>query len=181
MSLFITLLVITLIAFGLNFLIKITVQRKWLWITIYSSILIVGALLVKKHFSVFDTSFKLKQWPTTEAKIISSEVTGQRAFRPEIVLEYSVNERQYTLKTDMDVPGFGTKNNRLNVARETVIENFPGKILTVHYNPDNPGEAVLYTSGKFSSYVFLSIGVFMYAIGVYGVLNFIFNLQKRTG
>lgn len=178
MTVVIILLVATVIAFGFNFIIKINIQRKRLWMAIFSFLLITGSFLAVTFFSVFDISLKLKQWPTAEAKIISSEVAGKRAFHPEVVLEYSVNNQHYTLKTDMDVPGFGTKNNRLNVARETVIENFPGKMLTVHYNPDNPAEAVLHTSGKFSSYVFLSIGVFMYAFGVYGVLSFLFNLTK---
>ena len=93
------------------------------------------------------SAVKLKQaehWPTTQAKIIKSEVRkrpGANAkFRFKIEYEYEVHDKQYT-NNDIAIGG---KIRSGRILAEKQQTKYPeGSIQTVFYNPDNAREAYL--------------------------------------
>jgi hypothetical protein len=129
-----------------------------------------GALIIISESAEIDLFLKLRNWPSTEAKIISSRVEGKRAFHPEIIYEYIVAGKTYSGTTDMGVPGFGTKANRLNVAETNVIHNPAGKIITVHYDPNDPSVSRLKILPSYTVFLLLSVGSILFGAGLWGVL-----------
>lgn len=113
----------------------------------------------------------MKHWPTAEAIILSSQVEGKRAFHPEIIYEYIVGGKKYLGTTDMGVPGFGTKANRLNVASTNVAQNPVGKTITVHYDPQDPVFSQLRIVPMYTAFLLLSIGSMLLGAGLWGVLT----------
>lgn len=130
-----------------------------------------GIFIVISESGEIDLFLVMRNWPTTEAGIISSRVEGKRAFHPEIIYEYRVGEKTYTGETDMGVPGFGTKANRLNVAATNVVQNPVGKIITVHYDPQDPSCSLLRIVPSYTVFILLSVGSLLLGAGLWGVLT----------
>lgn len=133
-------------------------------------LLLTGVSLVSFESTEIDLFLNMRKWPTTEAKITSSKVQGKRAFHPEIIYEYRIGDKTYTGETDMGVPGFGTKANRLNVAVTNVFHNPVGKILTIHYNPADPAVSYLKILPSYTVFLLLSVGSIFFGTGLWGVL-----------
>ncbi len=126
-----------------------------------------GLWLFVDYWNVVTDFQKLKSWPTTEAKIISSVVMGKRAFHPEIVYEFTVGEKTIRDTTDMEVPGFGTKANRLLVAEYNVEKFSTGKTMIIYYDPANPESSFLKPHASYTIYLLLSCGWVVFGIGAY--------------
>lgn len=122
----------------------------------------------------------MRQWPTAEATILSSRVEGRRAFHPEIVYEYSVNGKTYRGITDMGVPGFGTKANRLNVAETNVIHNPVGKIVTVHFDPNDPSISRIKILPTYTVFLLLSVGSILFGVGLWGAAASWMGKSQKT-
>ena len=162
--------VITLIVYLLtqNFrapsLFKTPVRLVFLILTI------TGSLIIVSESSEVDLFLAMKHWPSVEATITSSRVEGKRAFHPEIIYEYRVAGKTYTGTTDMGVPGFGTKANRLNVAETNVVHNPAGKIILVHYDPNDPSISRLKILPTYTVFLLLSVGSILLGAGLWGIL-----------
>jgi hypothetical protein len=100
------------------------------------------------------------RWPAVAGKVISAEVVGKRAFVPKITYSYHVGDSVYTGVTDLGVPGFGTRNVRLDVAEKSVADYTPDAAITVHHDPTNPGISRLRVNVPWNVYVRLSTAVF---------------------
>lgn len=137
---------------------------------VFLIITLSGALIITFEGAEIDLFLKLRNWPTAEAKITSSKVEGKRAFHPEIIYEYQVSGKIYTGTTDMGVPGFGTKANRLNVAETNVIHNPVGKIIIVHYDPNDPSVSRLKILPSYTVFLLLSVGSILFGAGLWGIL-----------
>lgn len=97
-------------------------------------------LLQVKHLEQY---VLLRGWSAVPGVITDSRVVGQRAFRPEIVYEYTVDERIYRDSTSLDPPGFGGRNAKRDAA-EGVSSEYPiGKSVIIHYNPVDPSDSRL--------------------------------------
>ncbi|MBL7993845.1 DUF3592 domain-containing protein [bacterium] len=144
-----------------------SVWGKWIFVTMACA----GAAIVVTESSDIDQFLAMKQWPTVEAKIISSRVEGQRAFHPEIIYEYTVNDKTYNGSTDMGVPGFGTKANRLNVASTNVVHNPVGKIISVHFDPANPAFSQVRIVPSYTAFLLLSVSSMLLGAGLWGLLT----------
>jgi hypothetical protein len=163
--------VLAVIVFVATFNINIEwVSKAWVKLFLVFITCIGAAIIVIESHDI-DQFLEMRKWPTVEAKIISSRVEGQRAFHPEIIYEYAVSGETYTGTTDMGVPGFGTKANRLNVASTNVVHNPVGKIITVHYDPHNPSNSQLRIVPTYTTFILLSVASMLLGTGLWGVLS----------
>ena len=129
-----------------------------------------GIYLVISESAEIDQFLTIRNWPAAEAKIVSSRVEGKRAFHPEIIYEYQIGDKTYTGETDMGVPGFGTKANRLNVASTHVIRYPAGSMITIHYDPKNPSISFVKILPSYTVFLLLSVGSILFGGGFWGLL-----------
>ncbi|KAB2881206.1 DUF3592 domain-containing protein [bacterium] len=141
----------------------------------------IGAAIIIMESRGIDQFLEMREWPTVEAKITSSRVEGRRAFHPEIIYEYTVSGETYTGTTDMGVPGFGTKANRLNVASTNVVHNPVGKIITVHYDPQNPSFSQLRIVPTYTAFILLSVASMLFGTGLWGVFSAFIKKKQKIG
>ena len=96
---------------------------------------------------------RARKWPTVSARIETSGVREYHAsdshehsrvqtyYRPDVTYSYDVGGVRYT---GDKVPVAGTASAGTDaLARRTAAKYPTGKIIEVHYNPDNPSESVL--------------------------------------
>lgn len=125
-------------------------------------------------------SFEMRKWPTAEARIISSQIAGVRAFHPDIKYEYQVQGVTYVDSTDMKMPEFENKRSRHTTAEKIVGQYSAGTVMTIHYDPENPAVSIVRTSASYSAYLILTVGAMLYGAGVIGMLNLL-NRYFRKG
>lgn len=145
--------------------------------------LIVGILLITNSSDEISTALLRQSWPATTAIVVETNIVGERASNPELSCEYEVERKEYTLTTDLNTPGFGRKLSRRQTA-EIILDDYPvGSEVRIHYNPENPAEAYIRTGPYWSDYMRLSLGVLLFAIGLYGVFGTVLqkiNLASRV-
>ena len=97
------------------------------------------------HFESRQISLVMQKrgWPRAEAIVDSTRVLGKRAFRPQVYYHYSVQEVEYQGVSDLHMPGFGGRLNRLDSAEKMAAEHQQGHRLQVYYNPNRPQESLL--------------------------------------
>ena len=109
------------------------------------------------------------KWPSVDGSVISSQIEGEQAYHPMITYSYSVADSSYTDSTDLNVPGFGTRFARLDVAKKSV-EAYPvGKSLKVYYDPANPANSKLDVIPPWNVFVQLALGMTLSLLGTIGV------------
>lgn len=123
--------------------------------------------------------WSIRQWPTAEGRVIESRVSGRRAFHPEIHYTYNVHGKDLEGVSDLDVPGFGTKSNRLNVAERALVDFPAGKKITVHYHPQHPEISRIRVSVPMATFLFLTIGGLILAGGAIGLVWLLKNSQRQ--
>ncbi|PXF60142.1 MAG: hypothetical protein C4B58_01230 [Deltaproteobacteria bacterium] len=102
--------------------------------------------------------YESQNWPTTQGKIIKSRIAGAKRIigrRAFIKYEYSVDGKHYVSSQISYTLIIGDYSGAIEILRE-----YPeGKIVTVHYNPDNLMDAVLKTeiSGRLAWLFILSV------------------------
>lgn len=109
--------------------------------------------------------------PKTEGVIIESRVVGDRAIRPEIKYQYTVDSVTYTGVTTLNPPMFGNKRKQYDVAHEIILENPVGSKLMVAYNPRDPSDAIVpehdITWDMFGK---IGFGSTLFLIALFGIL-----------
>lgn len=139
--------------------------------------LVFGILLILLSANAISESLVKKSWPTTKARIVKTNITGERASNPELHLSYEVDGKQYSFTTDLKTPGFGRKRSRRQTA-EIILKDYPvNSEVGLKYNPKNPEEALIRTGPYWSDYMKISIGVLFSVLGLYGILGI---LIKKT-
>lgn len=127
---------------------------------------VLAALLGCRETARLEWYLATARWPAVAGKVVSAEVVGKRAFAPRVVYSYQAGDSLYMGETDLGVPGFGTRNVRLDVAEKTVADYKPDAVVTVHYDPSNPQISRLRANVPWNVYVRLSTGVFGSLLGV---------------
>ena len=119
--------------------------------------LIIGGLFLSFELRHMREFTDVRSWPKTNGYVISSEVVGERAFRPHITYLYSVNGDTMTASTDMRMPPFGGRRSKFDAAQE-VADHFPSRSeVTVYYNPENP--EISHINAAIPVELFLRIGL----------------------
>jgi hypothetical protein len=144
-------------------------------------LLVFGILLSYRETTRLEWYLSTARWPVVAGRVISAEVVGKRAFAPRVVYGYPVGDSVYRGETDLGVPGFGTKNVRMDVAEKTIADYQPEAIVMVHYDPSNPQVSRLRANVPWNVYVRLSTGVFGSLLGVAMFIVFVVGRRVRTG
>jgi Protein of unknown function (DUF3592) len=108
--------------------------------------IVVGAGFV--IWSVFGlvSAVLSRQWPSVPGTIVVSDLhrandEGSYTYRPEVCYRYSVSGTEYVANVTRYGDGISLSTSKPAV--KTVRKYPVGKLVTVHYNPHNPSEAVL--------------------------------------
>ena len=118
-------------------------SRRNLVMILAAIVLVAGGMLT--HFSIdrFREMLAISDWPSVEGEVISSKMIGERAFHPEVVYQYRMNDKLYVDTTDLGAPAFGGKRKRHEVA-EALLEPFDsGMTVKVFYSPEDPKYSML--------------------------------------
>jgi len=162
--------------FVLKFLldmVNVTLKVNFPVLMVVMVISIIGVILIFIQTNRINEISESKNWSTTEGIIVSSIVVGDRAFRPDVEFEYSVNGRLYSQTTDLQMPPFGGRRSKYDAANK-LAGMFPeGKSVEVHYNPEMPSSSKLKTGIPVEIYLRLSFGTFLLCIGLFISFNYI--------
>lgn len=139
---------------------------------VVTALSIIGVILILLQTNQLNEVSEIKNWPTTQGKIVSSEVIGERAYRPDVVYEYTVNGRMYSDSTDLQMPAFGRGESKYDAASKLSGMYPSGQTVPVHYNPENPSLSKLKTGVPVEVYLRLSFGVSLLCIGLFFIFNY---------
>ncbi len=130
-----------------------------------------GVLFIIGHDALIEVA-QTETWPSTEGVVLEATVeaesvqTGEinsTSFYPHVVYHYTVAERQQTGDRI-------TWNNDLSfqstLQAKEVLADYPvNQAVTVYYNPQNPGQAVLRRGGGESMEILRGLGIIVLAAG----------------
>jgi len=139
----------------------------------------LGLGLIFVEGQTIDRFIQIREWPTAEAKIVSTEVAGTRAFHPVIGYEYWVDGTKYLGETDMGMPGFGSKAYRKSNSERIISDYPPGTRVPVHYDPENPSQSMIHTAVHYSTYLLITIGTLFYGSGLFGIMQIFVKWFRR--
>lgn len=134
-------------------------------------IMIVGAVQIRYDLEI-------RSWPTVAGKIVSSHVSGVRAFHPAVTYTYTVDGVRHTATSALKMPGFGGRRNRLETSEILVEEYPPGAEIVVHYDPENPARSALNAGLSYGACLQIAFGFLLYLSGVF-MLPWRFRLRSR--
>lgn len=119
-----------------------------------------------------------KRWPTTAGIITASALEqlpqNKRRYRAAVRYSYQVGAKEYD--TDRIFWG-GTEGRRRHMA--SVVDTYPaGSTVPVHYNPQDPAEAVIDPTQHIGSralvvyaMAMMTLGLFTFSGGVYALMH----------
>lgn len=150
------------------------------WLTVSSLVIaFIGIWLVYSQMSLMEQYVSLRGWNSVQGVITDSRVVGERAYRPEIVYQYAVDEIIYRDSTNLDPPGFGGRNAKRDAA-EGVASEYPiGKQVVIHYDPANPADSRLKITPPWSVYGKTGFGGFLFGAGLFLTALYV-GQQKRA-
>lgn len=113
---------------------------RWMGIGLF----VGGCLLVGRAWWTNDLSNRSKEWPTTPGTVVESNVqkkgkNGDARFRPIVRYVYAVGGVKYeSTRVSLE-----KSKSRQSIAEE-VCKKYPAESgVTVHYDPQSPGDALL--------------------------------------
>jgi hypothetical protein len=154
------------------------IESRWL-IGIALIFAVCGIWLVVWNTGDILKARAIKHWPTVTGSVVQSEIIGSRAIRPLIVYKYRVGESEFIDSSSLGIPSFGNRRIRLDESEKLTAEYALGDTVTVHYNVDNPRQSLLYAREDWAEYMRLSLGVMLFALGVFGLTHWIFRPAKE--
>lgn len=141
-------------------------QDKLYKLTISFLIILAGIFLMYESFINIKAAFHIRTWHKVEAEVISSSVQGDRAYSPLVIYKYTVDSKSYIDTTDLNVPMFGGKWKKYNVA-ETETHQYPiGKTFPIYCNPSNPHETYLHATPHWSEFGKTGFGATLIILGI---------------
>jgi hypothetical protein len=114
---------------------------------------------------------KKRTWPRADAVVDSTRVLGKRAFRPQVYYHYSVQQVLYQGISDLHMPGFGGRLNRLDSAEKMAAEHQKGQKISIYYNPARPQESMLTVVPSFAAFIKIAIAWILLVISIAVVLS----------
>lgn len=156
---------------------NVTIKVNFPVLLAITVISILGVILIFLQTRRINEISEIRNWSTTQGLIVSSEVVGDRAFRPDVVYEYRVNGRLYSQTTDLQMPAFGGRRTKYDAAHKLSSMYPAGQTVEVHYNPEMPSSSKLKTGVPVEVYLRLSFGTFLFCAGFFITLNY---YSKKT-
>lgn len=145
---------------------------------LFVALIVGGAALVSHSSQAMLVKLSERRWPTVEGEVISSEISQSRGLAPIVRYRFELNGQAYVDSTDMGLPAFGGRVNRIEASEAVVHYYHPGRKVKVHYNPLNPRQSSLRVGPTWDIYMKLSLGAFMVSLGVAGLAV---GVLTRTG
>jgi len=166
-------LLLILIGIAISLIVRYTLFREKIspinntirTITILLSI--IGAILTLTQTTQLQENLPKKTWIVSDAIIVKSEIVGERAIRPQIEYVYQVDSINYTGETDLDVPMFGGKRKKYDVARESIKDFQVGDTISIFYNPVNPEQSFLKWQIRWNVFGKLGFGFLLLLAGIF--------------
>lgn len=141
-------------------------SRRSLWLAAGGLLIILGVALLANDIGHLQRYRIMQHWPTADGSITVSTVVGDRAFRPHLVYQYSVDSIVYTDSSYLDMPSFGGRRSRLDAAAKKAAEYPAGTKIPIFYNPDNPVESHLKVTAPWSIYGQIGFSGFLIVLGL---------------
>lgn len=152
-------------------LFRFPIAPRWL-MAVGGVVILAGGALSIAQMNRLIHDYSIRTWPTVTGKIISSEVKGDRAFHPEVVYEYNIDNVgkgdhvRYVDTSFLQQPSFGGKRRRYETAQK-LIEPFPsGSNVTVYYNRLDHTDSRLLTKLAWDTYGRAGFGLFLFTFGL---------------
>ncbi len=135
-------------------------KLKTMMLGFTGSVMLLALLAIGVYANDIISADRASSWPTSEGTVIYSEATrgcgNGLAFWPKVRYQYAVAGQDYT----SDNLVFGNIGCGPETDAVTIARQFPLHAnVTVHFNPDNPQEAVL-VAGKVLEDTWVGIDVF---------------------
>ncbi len=166
-------------------LIAILIGKRWsswsipLWFVILLILLsVLSIIFIIQQTDEISAGFSRQNWPSTNAEIVETNITGESAYSPEITCQYKIDGKEYVLKTDMKTPGFGRKKSRQQTSRIIIREYSVGSEVTVFYNPNDPQESFIRTGPYWNNYLILATGMIFLCLGIIVSLGSLIKLKQ---
>lgn len=122
--------------------------------------LVGGGLILWIGLPTLNSAKASKAWPTVEGIVIESTVLTKRSngptYKAVVVYDYEVEGEEYS--SDRIWFGGEVSTSNRGQMRNIVKEYTEGEATTVHYDPENPKEAVLQPGAFFTSYFMIIFG-----------------------
>lgn len=128
---------------------------------------ILGGILIIVQSKNINNSINLKNWNTTKAVILKCEIVGERSIRPQIEYIYMVDSISFRGESDLNVPMFGGKRKKYDVAHELIKEYNVGDTITISYNPNDPELSLYKRKISWDVFTKLSFGFILLILGIF--------------
>ena len=162
---------------------KIEEMKKENWRIV---VLVIGIILIIFSSMTIYKCINSGTWPTTEGQIRKSEMyisydyEDGHKYQAEIEYSYRVDGRGYVGNRVSyrwnDNPSSRSSDKGYY---ERVLEKYPaGKNVTVHYNPDDPDEAVLETYPSWVACLILFVGISLIVSVLFPIKEILFNPEN---
>jgi len=136
-------------------------------------ILLLGGIVLTVNSSLaVKEKLADRSWPIAKGVVLSAEIVGEKSSRPQIIYEYEAGGEIRLDTSDLGAPGFGSRWSRLEVAAATIDQYPPGSDLTVHYDPDNPGDSTIRLSLGWDNLGKLGLGMTLIIVNMVVMLSF---------
>lgn len=146
---------------------------RWLSLGMF----LLGGILLGRAWWTNDLSGRSAEWPTTEGTVLDARVVregskGESKFRAVVRYSYAVSGQQYESER-VSLASSKTKQSR---DEKTVSEYPSGSAVTVHYDPEQPGDALLVIGPSHETVPLAAVG------GVLLLMSgFLFTRGLQTG
>lgn len=128
---------------------------------------ILGIVLIFIESEHIEDFYRKITWETTDAIIVDSKIVGERAIHPQVEYSYQIDTVVYRGETDLDVPMFGGKRKKYDVAREIIKGFEAGNTIKIYYNPKNPEKSYYHIAPKWNVYGKLGLGITLLILGIF--------------
>lgn len=138
---------------------------------------VIGVAVLLWGYDAYKKSQEAKDWPTTEGKVISSEVGSHRSrsgghsttiYSAKVIFEYSVNGKAYTSKK----VSFGEYGSSSRRDAQKVFDKYPAtKAVIVYYNPAKPEIAILEPGKIGGLWIPFIVGAGFVIVGILGAIS----------
>ncbi|MBL7755563.1 MAG: DUF3592 domain-containing protein [Chitinophagaceae bacterium] len=146
-----------------------------LFILLFIVTLFVGLFLVFLGIYYYKRTKTSENWPFTEGIIVDSDLTksrdndGQISYRPEIVFEYKLGNKNYKSNK---IDAFINYTSSTSSRALKLINRYPiGTKINVYYDPKMPSFGILEPGLKKGSILLLSIGFILLMFSIVFLSN----------
>ncbi|UCE25362.1 MAG: DUF3592 domain-containing protein [Candidatus Zixiibacteriota bacterium] len=146
-------------------------MRKAIIYSLYFLCAAGGAVLAAIEIETVLRGREMRTWPTVPGVVTESEVVGDRAIRPRVVYDYTVDGTIYRSESDLRVPMFGGRRKKYDVATKLVAKYPVGSQVTVYYQPDSVARSTIVPEVPWDVYGKLGLGVLLCLIGMTGLIQ----------